>query len=173
MTQRQIFKTLKKYDGFELREYAPCVIATVNVSGDLSTAGSLAFRPLFQYISKGNNKSEKISMTSPVILAHPTNKPTSNHWLVSFVMPAGTTVEQLPDPTDPSVTLHHLATELCITTSFRGNLSEELLEEKGLALRALAAKENISLSSETRICRFDPPIKPGFLQYNELVIPLQ
>lgn len=173
MTQRQVFKTLKQYAGFELREYAPCVIATVNVSGDLSTAGSLAFRPLFQYISKGNNKSEKISMTSPVILAHPTDEPISNHWLVSFVMPAGTTVAQLPDPTDPNVTLRHLATELCIATSFRGSLSEDLVKEKDLTLRALASKENITLSSETRICRFDPPIKPGFLQYHELVIPLQ
>lgn len=173
MTQRQLFKTLKHYAGFELREYAPCVIATVNVSGDLSTAGSLAFRPLFQYISKGNHKSEKISMTSPVILAHPTGEPTSNQWLVSFVMPSGTTIAQLPDPTDPNVTLHHLATELCIATSFRGTVSERLVKEKVLTLRALATKENISLSSETRICRFDPPIKPGFLQYNELVIPLQ
>jgi hypothetical protein len=38
-------------------------------------------------------------------------------------------------------------------------------------LRALAAKEKIALSNETRICRFDPPMKPGFLQYNEIVIP--
>lgn len=173
MTQRQVFKTLKQYAGFELREYAPCVIATVNVSGDLSTAGSLAFRPLFQYISKGNNKSEKISMTSPVILAHPTDEPISNHWLVSFVMPAGTTVAQLPDPTDPNVTLRHLATEQCIVTYFRGSLSEDLVKEKDLTLRALASKENITLSSETRICRFDTPIKPGFLQYHEVVIPLQ
>jgi hypothetical protein len=28
------------------------------------------------------------------------------------------------------------------------------------------------LSDETRICRFDPPFKPGVLQYNEIVIPL-
>jgi hypothetical protein len=39
-------------------------------------------------------------------------------------------------------------------------------------LRAAAAKENLTLSKETRICRFDPPFKPGFLQYNEIVIPI-
>ena len=38
-------------------------------------------------------------------------------------------------------------------------------------LRAAAARENIALSDETRICRFDPPFKPGFMQYNEIVIP--
>jgi hypothetical protein len=39
-------------------------------------------------------------------------------------------------------------------------------------LRAAAAKENLTLSNETRICRFDPPFKPGFLQHNEIVIPI-
>ena len=38
-------------------------------------------------------------------------------------------------------------------------------------LRRSASKVNIALSDETRICRFDPPIKPGLLQYNEIVIP--
>jgi hypothetical protein len=46
------------------------------------------------------------------------------------------------------------------------------MKKKVAELRALAAKENIALSSETRICRFDPPMKPGFLQYNEIVIPI-
>jgi hypothetical protein len=45
------------------------------------------------------------------------------------------------------------------------------MKKKVAELRALAAKENIALSAETRICRFDPPFKPGFLQYNEIVIP--
>jgi hypothetical protein len=39
-------------------------------------------------------------------------------------------------------------------------------------LRASAAKVDLALSDETRICRFDPPFKPGFLQYNEIVIPV-
>jgi hypothetical protein len=43
--------------------------------------------------------------------------------------------------------------------------------KKVTQLRALAAKENIALSGEIRICRFDPPFKPGFMQYNEIVIP--
>jgi hypothetical protein len=48
----------------------------------------------------------------------------------------------------------------------------ELSEKKVKELRAAAARENIAVSSETRICRFDPPFKPGFLQYNEIVIPM-
>jgi len=40
------------------------------------------------------------------------------------------------------------------------------------ALRESASKVDFALSEETRICRFDPPFKPGFLQYNEIVIPV-
>ena len=39
-------------------------------------------------------------------------------------------------------------------------------------LRTSASKADIALSDETRICRFDPPFKPAFLQYNEIVIPI-
>ena len=62
MTQRQEFTVIRSYNGFELRQYLPCSIAEVKVSADYSSAGSLAFRSLFSYISQGNKKSEKIAM---------------------------------------------------------------------------------------------------------------
>ena len=110
-------------------------------------------------------------MTAPVIAAQKTDS-SEDEWFVSFVMPSGSTFGHLPDPNDPNVVLRDLDTETCIAMSFRGKATEALSERKIKELRALAAKENISLSSETRICRFDPPFKPAFLQYNEIVIPL-
>jgi hypothetical protein len=77
----------------------------------------------------------------------------------------------MPDPNDPRVVLRQLEAESCIASSFRGRANEEVTKKKVADLRALAAKENIALSDETRICRFDPPFKPGILQYNEIVIP--
>jgi hypothetical protein len=58
-----------------------------------------------------------------------------------------------------------------VAKSFRGKATDELSQKITEELRGSASKVNISLSDETRICRFDPPIKPGFLQYNEIVIP--
>jgi len=58
-----------------------------------------------------------------------------------------------------------------IAKSFRGRVTDELAQKIAEALRRSASKANIALSAETRICRFDPPFKPGFLQYNEIVIP--
>ena len=171
MTQRQEFTVIRRFDGFELREYAPCSIAEVKVSADYSTAGSLAFRSLFGYISQGNKSSEKIAMTAPVISAQRADKVADDEWFVSFVMPAGSTKADMPDPNDPRVVLRQLDAETCIAASFRGRANEDVMMKKVTQLRALAAKENIALSGETRICRFDPPFKPGFMQYNEIVIP--
>ncbi|MSY00649.1 MAG: hypothetical protein F2750_04655, partial [Actinobacteria bacterium] len=87
MTQRQEFKVLQTYEGFELREYLPCVIAEVKVNATYSQAGSSAFSSLFNYISKGNKSSQKIAMTAPVIAAQKADASNANEWFVSFVMP--------------------------------------------------------------------------------------
>ena len=171
MTERQGFKLLQTYKDFELREYLPCVIAEVRVSGQFSTSSSNAFSTLFNYISQGNNSSQKIAMTAPVITAQKADTPETTDWFVSFVMPSGSTFGRLPNPNDSQVKLRELDTEICVAKSFRGKATDKLSQKITKELRSKASKANIALSDETRICRFDPPFKPGFLQYNEIVIP--
>ena len=172
MTKQQEFKVLQTYGDFELREYLPCVIAEVKVSANYSTATRSAFSSLFNYISKGNESSQKIAMTAPVITAQKVDRSDSAGWYVSFVMPSGSAFDHMPHPNDSQVRLRELDTETCVAKSFRGTATDELSRKKVQELRASASKANIALSDETRICRFDPPFKPGFLQYNEIVIPI-
>jgi len=172
MTKRQEYRVLRAYKGFEVREYQPCVLAEVRVSADYSQATSAAFGRLFQYISKGNKGSEKIAMTAPVIAAQRKPAATADEWFVSFVMPSGSVFGHLPHPNDPQVVLRELDSEVCVALSFRGRADKALSDQKSKELRTAAAKENISMSDETRICRFDPPFKPGFMHYNEIVIPI-
>ena len=172
MTKQQEFRVLQTYEDFELREYLPCVIAEVKVSANYSTATRSAFSSLFNYISKGNESSQKIAMTAPVITAQKADRSDSAGWYVSFVMPTGSAFDHMPHPNDSQVKLRELDTETCVAKSFRGTATDELSRKKVQELRASASKANIALSDETRICRFDPPFKPGFLQYNEIVIPI-
>ena len=99
MTKRQEFKVLQTYEDFELREYLPCVIAEVKVLAKYSTATSSAFSSLFNYISQGNESSQKIAMTAPVIAAQRTEKSESAEWYVSFVMPSGSILTTCHIPT--------------------------------------------------------------------------
>jgi hypothetical protein len=172
MTERQEFRVLQTFRDFEVREYQPCVLAEVKVSAHYSTASSSAFSLLFRYISKGNKSSESIAMTAPVIAAKRSEGAGPNDWFVSFVMPSGSSFGHLPRPNDPQVVLRELEAETCIANSFRGRATEELAAKKISELRKAAERENIAISTENRICRFDPPLKPGFMQYNEIVIPV-
>jgi hypothetical protein len=171
MTKRQEYKVLQSYRDFEVREYLPCVLAQVKVSAQYESAASIAFGSLFRYISKGNKTAEKIAMTAPVIAAQSGLKTEENDWYVSFVMPSGSKFGHLPHPNDPQVKLKELDKQTCIALSFRGRATIELTKKKIDQLRAAAKRENIAISDETRICRFDPPFKPGLLHYNEIVIP--
>ena len=171
MTQRQKYVILRNFIDFELREYEPCVIAEVAIEDDYSGATSKAFGSLFRYISGNNASSENIAMTAPVI-ASTLATIDSREWNISFVMPAGSVLSDLPLPQQSHVTLRSIPVEKCLALSFRGRASAAVCERKESELRAFAMSEGYNLTSETRICRFDPPFKPGFLHYNEIVIPI-
>ena len=171
MTERQVFKLIKKHEGFEIREFAPCVLAEVTVEGSLSRASSQAFGSLFGYIAKGNVDAKKIAMTAPVT-ATSTAGAKSQAWVVSFVMPANLEISNLPLPSNSSVKLRSVPAEQCAVASFRGRADQEKWQEKESELRKNAAKAGIELSDEVRISRFDPPFKPGLLHYNEIAIRL-
>ena len=65
------FKVLLKTDSFEVRQYAPILIAETVVEGDMDEASNKGFRKIADYIF-GNNRasttggSAKIAMTAPV-----------------------------------------------------------------------------------------------------------
>ncbi len=105
--------TLTEKDGdFELRDYAPSVVAEVTVTGDQHSAGKKGFRLLAGYIFGGNTRAQKLAMTAPV-----TNLPASEkiamtapvtevaapdgEWLVRFTMPSAYSLTDLPVPDNP------------------------------------------------------------------------
>ena len=85
----------------EFRHYPELVLATVDTAED-----DAGFNLLFAYISGSNKPREKIPMTAPVITSQkiPMTAPVvSDAASMSFVMPAGTTREETPDPLDSRV----------------------------------------------------------------------
>ncbi|MED5345630.1 MAG: heme-binding protein, partial [Actinomycetota bacterium] len=130
MTEQQPYTVLRTCDGYELREYPACAVAEVTVDADFDKAGSLAFQPLFTYIS-GNNlgqvpidmtapvvqresgqlktgsstgRSEKLSMTAPVLQS----SDISGRQVVAFVLPTTVTAASAPHPRAPRVVIPEL-----------------------------------------------------------------
>jgi len=112
------YKIVEKDNRFEIRDYAPHILAETFVEGDLEEAGNKAFNRLFRYIS-GNNRSRiKVAMTAPVsqqpvgekikMTAPVGQRRVQEKWAVNFMMPASYTIETLPEPEDQNITLRQV-----------------------------------------------------------------
>ena len=163
MTAHQKFEVLHKFDGFEVREFAPCVVADVVVSGDISSAGNQGFRPLFNYISQN-----QISMTAPVL----EEELVSKEWRISFVMPDGSDISTLPTPSGSPVALRELPAHRAAVLRFSGRTTPKAALERELELQKLLVSHGLRANGKARIARFDPPWKPPFARHNEVIIPI-
>jgi len=110
------YEVIRKYNSFEIRDYAPHIVAETLVSGNLEDAGSVAFKILFGYISGDNRSRQDVDMTAPVsqqvnrekinMTAPVGQQPIGDKWVVSFMMPASYTMETVPVPESTKVKLH-------------------------------------------------------------------
>ena len=163
MTEEQRYDRVTRMDGIEIRRYHPCVMAEVTVDAPYARASYLGFRPLVSYISE-----HRIAMTAPVVQ----QQTRTDSWVVSFVMPDGMTLAQLPRPATGRIQLRAVEAETAAAIEFRGVATEHLLRRKEAALRAVLTRHGIAITGPARIARFDPPWTPGFLRRNEVVIPV-
>ena len=65
-TEEPKYVLIEKSESFELRAYAPLIVAEVKVDGDLDAASNQGFRLIAAYIFGKNQVAEKIAMTAPV-----------------------------------------------------------------------------------------------------------
>ncbi|MFT7300469.1 MAG: effector-binding domain-containing protein [Porticoccus sp.] len=172
-----------KEQSFEVRRYEMRVLAETIVDGDFESAGSKAFSPLFKYIS-GNNKSrrniemtatvnqetlsEKIDMTAPV-----GQQRKDGRWAVSFMMPSSYSMETLPVPTDPNVTLRQVPVRYIAATRYSGFWSEENYHRNLDQLYSWMEKQHLSMVGDPIWARYNPPFMPWFLRRNEILVPVE
>jgi len=169
MTEQQDYQVVEKKDGFELRRYSPHVVAEVEMHGSFERAGNAAFGPLVSYISGRNRTGTKIAMTAPVVQETTTNPKTH---LVSFVMPNGSTLEDLPIPANERVTVHEVPEQLNAVATFSGRWTESSYQRHVTSLRRDVALAGLTVVGAPRYARFDPPWKPWPLRRNEVVLPV-
>ncbi len=164
LTEQQKFDVVERIKKFEIRHYHPCVLAEVLVQGQLDSAASLGFRPLVTYISQNG-----ISMTAPVLQ----EKVSDESWLVSFVMPANTKLEDLPLPQNTKVTLKKVPAHYAVALIFSGGINKERVLEKESQLRQFISENKYKAVGTLKIARYDPPWKPGFLRQNEVIFEVE
>jgi len=176
------YKVLQKDNSFEIRDYAPHILAETIVEGDLEGAGNKAFNRLFRYISGNNRSRKKVAMTAPVsqrlmgekikMTAPVGQRRVQEKWSVSFMMPASYTLETLPEPEDPNITLRQVPARRMASVRYSGFWSEKRYLKYKSKLVSWIRERGLSIVGEAIWARYNPPFTPWFLRRNEILIPI-
>jgi hypothetical protein len=66
-TEQASYRVVESHGNIELRDYPAMIIAETEVAGERKQAIQAGFRAIAGYIFGGNQSSEKIAMTAPVL----------------------------------------------------------------------------------------------------------
>lgn len=169
MTEKQQYRVVKQFAEFELRHYPEHAVVEVKAHGDFMTAGNMGFRPLLSYISGYNLKSQKFAMTAPVLQ----QESYEDVYVVSFVLPAGAELTDLPQPKEGGVSARVVSARYVAARRFSGGWQEGRFMGEGETLLAAVEAAGLHPVDEVFWARFDPPWKPGFLKHNEALIAIE
>ena len=177
------YSVIEKAEPFELRLYAPMILAEVKVDGDLDEASNQGFRLIAAYIFGQNQVTEKIAMTSPVAIEEQSSKstkiamtvpvniePNAGQWVVSFVMPSAYSLNSLPKPLNPRVQLREIPAVKRAVIQFSGFNSAQKVADKTLELEQWMKTRNLEAVSPPKFARYNPPWSLPFMRRNEVMI---
>jgi hypothetical protein len=167
-TNEQPYSVIKKEKEFEIRFYPSVPIATMSSSAkSFKELGSEGFRKLAGYIFGANQDNKSIAMTSPVSMSIEDTAST-----MSFVMPSGYTLDNLPKPNDDAVKLVMSNEEYVAVISFGGFASDEDIQSYTEALKEILIKNNISYLGSFKYLGYNPPYQLVDRR-NEIVVRIQ
>jgi hypothetical protein len=177
------YTVIEKEGKFEIRQYPSYIIAETIVEDGFDDAGNIAFRRLFDYISGQNRSKESIAMTAPVnqvggsekiAMTAPVNQQKSEDmWAVSFIMPSKYTIENLPQPLDPNISLREILPCKMAALRYSGTWSRKRYEAKKSLLEQFISNKKLQIVGEAIFARYDPPFQLWFLRRNEVLIPVE
>jgi hypothetical protein len=189
-TEEPEYRVVETYPEFELRRYAPYLVAETEVTGQFDGVGSQAFRILADYIFGKNRAQTKMEMTAPVsqkpaaeageriamtapVTQQPASAAEADSYRVSFVMPSGYTLETLPEPEDPRVQLREVPGRLMAARRYSGRWTEANYRENEAALLRAVDEAGLTPIADPVYARYNSPFSLWFLRRNEVLVEVE
>lgn len=176
-------------DGYEIRKYAPYIVAATSVSGTYDEATSQGFRIIADYIFGNNIKRESIAMTAPVLespqrtasekiaMTVPvleTNEGSSSTTrTIAFVLPSKYTLDNLPKPNNSAVRLTPVPARTVAALRFTWYPTETRVTSKKEQLKSYLVRDGKIIAGEVETARYNPPITMPLTLRNEILIPIE
>ncbi len=175
------YKITSTDGAIEIRSYGSMIAAEAEVKGERKAAINEGFRLIAAYIFGANKPNATIAMTAPVqqqgaqkiaMTAPVTQQTTGDSWTVRFIMPSSWTLETLPAPNDPHVTLMPVPAKRMLAIRFSGTANDSLIQSKTEELRRYAADRKLATVGEPLLAFYNPPWTLPFFRRNEVMLEL-
>ena len=189
-TEEPAYEVVREAPGFELRRYQPQLLAETEVQGRFDKVGGKAFGILADYIFGNNQAAEKIAMTAPVtqrpsasdddqagtrieMTAPVTQRPAQtdgDSFIISFVMPERFTLETVPRPNDPRVSLREAPGRLMAVLQYSGGWGESNYRSHEAQLLDAVRAAGLTPVGKPVYARYNSPFSLPFLRRNEVMV---
>lgn len=160
------YKVLKKYEDFEVRRYDAAVFTSVELdSGSYSNVSSKGFRILAGYIFGGNEKEQKIAMTTPVTME------LDEKMTMRFLVPAEYAKEELPKPNNNDIEIEEMPEKIVAAIRFGGWANDQKIEKHRKKLEAALKKQGLEHTGNFSFMGYNAPYDP-INRRNEVIVEL-
>ncbi len=136
----------------EIRRYPALILAQTQMEANTyNENSSMGFRRVAGYIFGGNEKGQKIAMTTPVIMEM------GQQTEMAFVMPKQYDMDALPNPSNPQVKIAKQQERTLAVLRFGGYSDDAKISEKAQELKALLQKEGIAFKDQLIYMGYNAP----------------
>ena len=161
------YDVAKKYDAFEIRNYEASLFTYVKLSGNkYRDESSKGFSILARYIFGGNDKNEKIAMTSPVAMS------LEDSMTMMFMVPKKFKKETLPKPDQSEIKFQEEPKKTVAAIAFSGWANDEKIEKYKQKLKSALEAKEIPYTNRFFFLGYNPPYE-FFNRKNEIIVELK
>ncbi len=160
------YTVVKSFENFEIRKYEARLFTSVNLgNSEYESASSNGFSILAGYIFGGNDKKERIAMTSPVAMS------LEDSMTMMFMVPKNFTKENLPKPNSSNIEFTDEPEKIVAAITFGGWTSTEKIKKYKAQLVAALDNNNIQHTSQFFYLGYNPPYEV-VNRKNEIIVEL-
>ena len=161
------FTIIDSYETIEIRQYEASLFTSVQMpSNNYRKTSSKGFSVLAGYIFGGNDKEEKIAMTSPVTMS------LKDSTTMMFLVPKKYTWDNLPVPNDSSIEFKDVPEKKVAAISFGGWANDSKIASFKKKLIDVLNSKGIKYTDNFYFLGYNAPMEV-FNRKNEIIVELE
>jgi hypothetical protein len=161
------FKIINTYETIQIRQYEASLFTSVEIpSNNYRKTSTKGFSVLAGYIFGGNDKKEKIAMTSPVAMS------LKDSTTMMFLVPKKYTRDNLPVPNDSSIEFKDVPEKKVAAISFSGWANDLKIASFKKKLIDVLESKGIQYTDNFYFLGYNAPMEV-FNRKNEIIVELE